>query len=76
MLDQRVIQEVRESLRNMTDTEYDELMAELQRDGIIDEHGNVLKRMPVPPYVPDANGELKKPARPRKRGSRGRHSGT
>ena len=63
MLDSRLIEEVKESLRAMTDEEFDELMADLQRDGIIDENWRVLKRAPEPPRKTAANG--KKPSRKR-----------
>jgi len=39
----------REHLRTMTDAEFDEIMEELIRDGIMDREGNVLVRMPEGP---------------------------
>lgn len=68
MRDDLLIQHMREALQSLEGEEaFDRLYAILQRDGIIDEHGNVLKRVPAPPYVREVNGEPKKSARPRKR---------
>ncbi len=72
MLDNRRIQELRESIRSTTDEEMDEIMAELQREGIIDENWQVLKRMPAPPWKREVDGETKKPANARKRKPRRR----
>jgi hypothetical protein len=73
MLTDDEIQKVKDHLRNMTDAEFDEIMEELIRDGIMDRDGNVLVRMPEGPpewarpanEVPDAtkNGKPEKKRR-------------
>ena len=74
MLDDETIERIKESFRTMTDAEHDAIMAELVRKGIMDEEGNVLKKMPEPPdWLTQANGRTKSakpaksPKRPRKR---------
>jgi len=50
-----------ESLRNQTDEEGDAIWAEMVRDGIIDEDGKVLKRIPEPPdWLTGRNGQTPK----------------
>jgi hypothetical protein len=72
------IEELRDAFRNMTDEEHDEIMAELVREGIMDEDGNVLKRFPEPPdWLLEAsrNGEAPKeepPVKPAKKSKRSR----
>jgi len=73
------VEELREAIRNMTDKEHEEIIAEMVADGILDEDGNVLvsARIPEPPdwltgrNGKPKNGEAAKPAkkakRPRKR---------
>lgn len=74
-----MIRKVIEGLRTMTDVEHDAIMAELVHKGIMDEHGNVLKRFPEPPeWLTRANGQPKsspepeKPAKPAKKAKRSR----
>jgi hypothetical protein len=70
MLDEETIERIKESFRTMTDEEHDAIMAELVRKGIMDEEGNVLKKMPEPPdWLTQANGRTKsaKPAKSPKR---------
>jgi hypothetical protein len=72
MLDRRWVQEMCEAIRTTTDEEMDEIMAQLQREGIIDENWQVLKRMPAPPWKREVDGETKKPANSRERKPRRR----
>ena len=66
---------VKESIRNMTDERFDEIMEELIRDGIMDRDGNVLVRMPEGPPEwarpadehPPAATKNGKPSRKRRR---------
>jgi hypothetical protein len=73
-MDDQTIQRIKDSFRTMTDEEHEEIMAELVREGIMDEEGNVLKKMPEPPdWLTQADGRTKSarpaksPKRPRKR---------
>jgi hypothetical protein len=55
---------------NMTDEDHDEITAEMIRDGIMDEDGNVLKRFPEPPdWLTQGNGRpaRSKPEKPAKK---------
>lgn len=72
MNDDLIVQRLQKSFRDMDDQARHELWAELQRRGVIDAEGRVLKRAPEPPEAAD-NGK-KKPTRSRKnsrRSSRG-----
>ena len=66
MNDDLIVQRIRKSFQEMTDEDMDELWLELQRRGIIDAEGRVLKRAPEPPKKVATNGQGKKPARARK----------
>jgi len=72
------VEELREAIRNITDEEHDEIMADLVRKGIMDEDGNVLKRFPEPPdwlLGASRNGRAPKaeaPAKPAKKAKRSR----
>ena len=76
VLDDKTIRRIKDSFRTMTDEEHDEIMAERVRDGIMDEEGNVLKRMPDPPeWLTQANGRTKlapEPAKPTNKSKRPR----
>ena len=64
-----------ERLRNPTDEEYDAVWNEMVKDGIIDEDGVVLKRIPEPPdWLTGRNGHPKAdpPATPPKKSKKPR----
>lgn len=68
------VEELKGAFLNMTDEEHEEIIAEMVRDGIIDEDGNVLKKIPEPPDWltgrnghPKADPPVKKARKPRKR---------
>ena len=74
MDDRLRIEEMRGVFLNMTAEEHEEIIAEMVRDGIIDEDGNVLKKIPEPPdWLTGRNGHpkaappAKKTRKPRKR---------
>jgi hypothetical protein len=76
MDNQRLAQEMLESLRSATDEDVEAAFAEMIKNGIIDEDGNVLKRFPEPPdwltgknghAKPEAPGKPKRKARRRKK---------
>lgn len=52
------VDELREAIRKMTDEEFDEIIAEMVADGILDEDGNVLKKFPppLPDWITETNG--------------------
>ena len=67
MLSDAEINRIKDSFRTMTDEEHDAIMDEMVREGIIDEEGNVLKRLPEPPdWLTQANGRTKPEAKPEK----------
>ena len=66
MNDDLIVRQIRKSFQEMTDADMDELWLELQRRGIIDAEGRVLKRAPEPPKKAAANRKTKKSARSRK----------
>ena len=78
MDDRLRIEEMRGVFLNMTAEEHEEIIAEMVRDGIIDEDGNVLKKIPEPPdWLLEAsrNGHApapEPPARPAKKARRPR----
>ena len=67
------VEELKGAFLNMTAEEHEEIIAEMVRDGIIDEDGNVLKKIPEPPdWLTGRNGHPKpdppaKPAKPAKK---------
>jgi hypothetical protein len=63
MHDDFIIQQIRKALRAMDELSPEEWFAEMERHGILDAEGNVLRRMPEPPEESKAN---KKPPRRRK----------
>jgi hypothetical protein len=77
MDNQRLAQEMVEALNSTTDEDFEAAWAEMVKQGIIDEEGNVLKRFPEPPeWLTGKNGHTrsetpattkKKAKRPRKR---------
>jgi hypothetical protein len=75
MTDEQILR-LRESIRNQTDEEFDAIWAEMVKDGIIDNDGNVLKRIPEPPdWLTGRNGQTPKagpPAAPLKKAKRKR----
>ncbi len=64
MRDDFIIQQIREAIRSMNNESPEEWFAKMERLGILDAEGNVLRRMPEPPQEAKANH---KPPRRRKR---------
>jgi hypothetical protein len=69
------VSELREAIRNMTDREHEEIIAEMVADGILDGDGNVLvsARVPDPPdWLTGKNGHARSdaPAKPKKKVNR------
>jgi hypothetical protein len=56
---------------NMAEERHDEIIAKMIKEGIIDENGNVLKRIPEPPeWLTGRNGHtstIERPAKPAKK---------
>jgi hypothetical protein len=63
MQDDFIIQQIRKAIRAMDDESPEEWFAKMERLGILDAEGNVLRRMPEPP---EDRKEKKKPVRRRK----------
>jgi hypothetical protein len=60
MLSDEQIRQIRKHIRNQTDEEFDEIWNQMVRDGIIDQDGNVLKKIPKPPdWLTQRNGDPK-----------------
>ena len=63
MRDDFIIERIRAALRSMDNESPEQWFAKMERLGILDAEGNVLRRMPEPPEEPKGNH---KPARRRK----------
>jgi len=63
MRDDFIIEKMRAALRKMDEQSPEEWFAKMERLGILDADGNVLRRMPEPPEGPK---KKRKPARRRK----------
>jgi hypothetical protein len=71
------VEELKGIFLNMTDERHNEIIAQMVKDGIIDEDGNVLKKIPEPPdWLTGRNGRpkadppaepVRKARKPRKR---------
>jgi hypothetical protein len=60
MSDDFIVQRLRAAIQSIEEETPEEFFADLQRAGIIDEEGRVLKRAPEPPKDAAANGTQKK----------------
>ena len=65
MADSFIVERIRAALQALDDTPADVWFAKMQRLGILDADGNVLRRMPEPPD--EANGAAAPARKPRKK---------
>jgi hypothetical protein len=75
MHDDEWTREIRESFRDVTDEEDDAAWDAMVRNGIIDENGKVLKKIPEPPdWLTGRNSQAKadQPPKPTKKAKRPR----
>src|SRR5258708_22305499 len=57
MRDDFVVEQIRAALRSMDDESPEEWFTKMERLGILDAEGNVLRRMPEPPEETEGNNE-------------------